>query len=145
MNWTKFKDKMPEVGSRLLLCCKVNTDPLTQPKKPIISLELVTYGPYGFFYTDDDARFNPSPEDYWMYHGDIPTPFEETEQKPEEYPVRKDKCQQCKKIISKADQRNGTLLTVPVYCYEDFKHLNPKVVGWLCYECTEKLRSFEEK
>lgn len=75
MEWTQFKDKMPERNDHLLICGKINTDPLEISTKNTC-FDLVYYS-YGLILSecDDYQDYEPDPEDYWMYLDDIPTPY----------------------------------------------------------------------
>lgn len=80
MKWKQFKDEMPQGACRLLICGIVRTDPLEQCTNYEF-MEFVNYGAYGFLYPDDNARFIPNPEYYWIYQKDIETPFEQYKEK----------------------------------------------------------------
>ena len=78
MKWTQFKDKMPKDGSRLLICGKIDTDPMEQPDYPTVYMEFMDYKD-GLLISDDDGQewSSPEPEDYWIYQNSIITPFDE--------------------------------------------------------------------
>lgn len=72
MNWTQFKDKLPENNSRILIYGCVNGG-IYDPEW--MFMEFVDYKD-GLIISDDDGLpwYKPNPEDYWLYQKDIPTP-----------------------------------------------------------------------
>jgi hypothetical protein len=78
MEWKHFKDEMPEGHCRLLICGKINDDPLTPSEYDYTYMEFIDFKD-GLLVPDDDGQewYRPDSEGYWMYQNDIKTPFEE--------------------------------------------------------------------
>jgi hypothetical protein len=77
MEWTQFKDKMPEGDCRLLICGIIDIDPLFQCTD-YMYMEFIDYE-NNLLKPDDDGQawYAPDPETYWIYQKDIPTPYKE--------------------------------------------------------------------
>lgn len=76
VNWKQFKDEMPEDNTCLLICGKINTDPLSSTGNDLAYMEFIDFR-NGLLVSDSDVYedYEPDPEDYWIYKKDITTPF----------------------------------------------------------------------
>jgi hypothetical protein len=54
---------------------------------------------------------------------------------------RKDKCVECRKLLTKFDHRYGTLVYENgTIIEEEYGEIDPNIIYFLCHDCTKKLR-----